>query len=507
MQLLLLYNLSFRRMRVNLKLSDKVMILVTVPLLLMLGFVLTLADLQKRAEDAVWQERHYKDISNECNSLMSNFVQAASSIATYRATREPFYLQRFDELSEETIPGELKSLKLLLKDNPSALQSVQDLDLASDRAILALHNARQLPGSHLTADTLDSKEAAIKNAVAFMNQLRQLIKEQQEFGPKELHSQEQIRFLISQVLIGFVVASIVAATVLALLFNRGTTQRLLVLLRNTERLGARKELLPALGGSDEIAKLDQVFHEMADSLANAERYKQELLAIVSHDLRTPLTSINASLTLLGRETMGPMPEGALKLVAVADRSVTRLINLINDLLDFEKLEAGKLELDRKNVLVEELFERVAEMLKELADKSSISIEFAPTELTITADGERLIQVLTNLVSNAIKFSPKQSTITMAAEKSQDWVEFKVSDQGRGIPASQIAMIFERFHQVDRDDAKIGHGSGLGLSICKKFVEAHGGTIGVTSEEGKGSTFWFRIPNSVESVSASTEPGA
>jgi signal transduction histidine kinase len=319
------------------------------------------------------------------------------------------------------------------------------------------------------------------------------MKQQQEFGPKELQSQEQIRFLISQVLIAAVVVSIAAAIGLAILFNRSTTQRLLVLLRNTERLGARKELLPALGGSDEVAKIDQVFHEMAGSLAAAERYKQELLAIVSHDLRTPLTSISASLTLLGHESMGPLPERALNLVTVAERSATRLISLINDLLDFEKLEAGKLQLVRKNILVEELFERVDETLSDLASKSEISIEYLPTDLQVAVDGERIIQVLTNLVANALKFSPSNSTINMSAQKLDGCVEFKVADQGRGIPESEVGKIFERFHQVKKEDAQIGHGSGLGLSICQKFVEAHGGTIGVTSVEGKGSTFWFRIP--------------
>ncbi|MBI2811990.1 MAG: HAMP domain-containing histidine kinase, partial [Candidatus Melainabacteria bacterium] len=263
---------------------------------------------------------------------------------------------------------------------------------------------------------------------------------------------------------------------------------------NTVRLGANKELLPRLEGRDEIATVDRVFHQMSESLAEAAQRKQELLSIVSHDLRAPLTSVQGSLTLLSNHVFGDLSEGAEKTISVAEGNVDRLIRLINDLLDFEKMEGGNIQLQKAQVVVEEIFDRVEDVVAQLAKEKELQVEFVPTELVIVADADRLIQVLINLTTNAIKFSPAASTITVSAQKYDGGVEFKVADQGRGIPKQFLKSIFERYQQVRQEDANNARGAGLGLAICKAFVEAHGGTIGVTSEEGSGSTFWFRIPS-------------
>ncbi len=479
-------------MPLDLKLSHKVLILVTIPIVFMLVFVTTLAVFQKRAEDAVWQERHYKDISNECNSLITNFLTAGSDFAIYKATNRTESLDSFNRMTD-AIPEQIRTLKALLREGKKPTESIAKLEAAADKAVGALQRARSLSGYAFKDEMFSSRDELRTTATDFIRILRELVKEQQEMGPGESETEERARFLISQCLIGGIVFSIVIAVGSAFFFNQSTTRRFGVLVDNTVRLGANKDLLPPLEGRDEIATVDRVFHQMSESLAVASQRKQELLSIVSHDLRAPLTSVQGSLTLLSNHVFGDLSEGAEKTISVAEGNVDRLIRLINDLLDFEKMEGGNIQLQKAQVVVEELFDRVEDVVTQLAVEKELQVEFVPTELVIVADADRLIQVLINLTTNAIKFSPAASKITISAQKYDGGVEFKVADQGRGIPKKFLKSIFERYQQVRQEDAENARGTGLGLAICKAFVEAHGGTVGVTSEENVGSTFWFRIP--------------
>ncbi|HEY9681880.1 MAG TPA: PAS domain S-box protein, partial [Oculatellaceae cyanobacterium] len=224
-----------------------------------------------------------------------------------------------------------------------------------------------------------------------------------------------------------------------------------------------------------------------------ERLKKEFVSTVSHELRTPLTSIRGSLTLLSVGAMGALPEQVKKVVGIAERNTIRLITLINDILDIEKLESGKLDMVFDTISVSNVLERSSESVKAFAEQNGIKLELVPSAAQVYADGDRLVQVLVNLVSNAVKFSPKGETVTVSVEEIPNWIEVKVVDRGRGIPEKFKGLLFQRFQQVEASDAKKKGGTGLGLAICKGIIEAHGGTIGVESEEGKGSCFWFRIP--------------
>ncbi len=129
----------------------------------------------------------------------------------------------------------------------------------------------------------------------------------------------------------------------------------------------------------------------------------------------------------------------------------------------------------------------------MAEKKKVSLAGEPGELKIQCDKDRIVQVLVNLLSNAVKFSSEGKNVTVKVQAAEQWAEFRIVDQGRGIPADQTAMVFEKFKQVSTSDARNMGGTGLGLNICKSIVELHGGSIGVESEEGNGSTFWFRLP--------------
>lgn len=227
-----------------------------------------------------------------------------------------------------------------------------------------------------------------------------------------------------------------------------------------------------------------------------DRLKSEFVSTVSHELRTPLTSVRGSLGLLEAGVAGEIPEQALELVRIARSNTERLIRLVNDMLDLEKIEAGRLELHREPLSADELVEEAVEGLKGASSLVDVRIErvAVPTDV-LAGDRDRLIQVLTNLLSNALKYSPAGGTILLSAGPATrpNHVRFSVTDDGPGISPEQRPRLFGRFQQLDSSDTRAKGGTGLGLAISRGIVELHDGVIDVDSEPGKGATFWFEIP--------------
>ncbi|WP_421656379.1 response regulator [Leptothermofonsia sp. ETS-13] len=279
-----------------------------------------------------------------------------------------------------------------------------------------------------------------------------------------------------------------------------------------------------------------------------ERMKDEFISIVSHELRTPLTSIHGSLGMLASGLLDAEPETGKRLLEIAVDSTERLIRLLNDVLDVERIESGKVTMDKHLCNVADLMTNAANVMQAMAEKFGVMLSVTPLSVEVWADGDRIIQTLTNLLSNAIKFSPQGVTVWLTAElrsqepeaRSQEpgetsvacrlspvasiqtqpsasspqhsptpsphhsipsqpppptlsYILFTIKDQGRGIPADKLGTIFERFQQVDASDSRNQDGTGLGLAICRNIVQQHGGRIWVESVLGKGSTFYFTLP--------------
>ena len=247
----------------------------------------------------------------------------------------------------------------------------------------------------------------------------------------------------------------------------------------------------------------RVLAQTVERLKEVERLKNGFLSTVSHELRTPLTSIRGSLGLLASGAVGALSDEAVEVVAIAERNAVRLIALINDILDLERLETGTIELQFAQVPVESTLRRAMESLATFGQKHGVTVEAPEVSSIIWADADRIVQVLVNLLSNAVKFSPSGGVVTIGVELRESWIEFRVTDRGRGVPVAYRRAIFERFRQVETSDAREKGGTGLGLAICKSIIEQHGGTIGVESEEGVGSTFWFRIATALRPAGDNT----
>jgi PAS domain S-box-containing protein len=224
-----------------------------------------------------------------------------------------------------------------------------------------------------------------------------------------------------------------------------------------------------------------------------ERMKDEFVSVVSHELRTPLTSIRGSLGLLAAGKLGEVPEKGRRMLDIAVQNTDRLVRLINDILDIERIESGRVTMELRPTDAAELAHQAVEVMNPMAEKAGVRLFAWADRQPLDADPDRILQVLTNLLSNAIKFSPPGGEVSVTVERQGAELRFVVADQGRGIPEDRLESIFERFQQVDSSDARDKGGTGLGLAICRSIVQQHGGRIWAQSVPGEGSTFTFTLP--------------
>jgi len=227
----------------------------------------------------------------------------------------------------------------------------------------------------------------------------------------------------------------------------------------------------------------------------AERLKQEFTSTLSHELRTPLTSIIGSLQLINSGVMGDLNTDQAELAEVAERNGTRLLDLINDILDIEKIESGKLTLFPETLSIDDLVRESIKLNQGFATRYNVklvAIDPLPS-LQVHADRKRLQQVMTNLLSNAAKFSPANSAVEVELRDKGNDVLVTIGDRGPGIPEAFRGRIFGRFAQADSTDTRAKGGTGLGLAICKRMLELMGGNIGFADRAGGGTTFWFELP--------------
>ena len=486
------------------KLSTKGKILVAIPLTVQIISVLVMSFMIWTAEQESTNLDQARDITSE--SLMVAKLIYDADLDLYFCVEAmqktgvlyPSYLQSY-RLKTETMKAHLSLLWKMAVGRPKEKNLIKEMIVTSknilvinDQMVEKLKN-RDLQNTLAIAVVLTDTETYMGKMSRIIAQLVEMEQKDKETNRgMELRHQAQW-FLFTSVLLNIIV-------VLALLqqFNRGTIARLAVLMDNTKRLASHQPLNPALQGGDEIGELDRVFHEAADAMEAAKKrenelmdLKKQIMAMVSHDLRAPLSSLQITLDMLQRNMLGQLPDAAHDKVVASEQSVARLIRMINDLLDVEKLEAGMMEIELRDLPLQVIVERSVDAMDELAKSKGLRITHPDTEFEVRGDGDRLIQVLVNFLSNAVKFAPEGSEIKIDCKKIDDMVEVRVSDRGPGIPEDYRTQIFERYRQVKGEKSKSG--TGLGLAICKLVVEMHGGKIGVDPAEGGGSSFFFTIP--------------
>ncbi len=286
--------------------------------------------------------------------------------------------------------------------------------------------------------------------------------------------------------------AILIALLLTLVLSRRITSPIRVLARAARRLG-RGDLSQRvqLEGKGEVAELAQAFNTMAADLEHTEQLRRNMVADVAHELRTPLSNIQGYLEAIRDRVIKPNADTIRSL----NEEAALLSRLVNELQELSLAEAGELKLVYQAEDVTKLIKQAVTpwQPKIAAKEISLSLDLPDNLPLVNIDWQRVNQVLHNLLENAVAHTRKGGTIKLAAAKQGDWVEVSVSDTGEGIPAEDLPNIFERFYRVDKSRARVTGGSGLGLTIAKRLVEAHGGEITVQSQLGKGSRFSFTLP--------------
>jgi two-component system, OmpR family, sensor histidine kinase VicK len=270
--------------------------------------------------------------------------------------------------------------------------------------------------------------------------------------------------------------------------------------------------IPHLDRRKRVKGFFSLISDISDRKA-IERMKDEFIAVVSHELRTPLTSLHSALKILGTGQLGNLSAQGQQMLRIADDNTERLVRLVNNVLDLQRIESGTVKMEKQCCQASYLIIQATETMQAMANQYGITLQPQPGDIPLWVDPDYIIQALTNLLSNAIKFSPPRSTVQITVGYRQRGdrspteqssrqgtsvhpteILFQVRDQGQGIPLDKLERIFERFQQVDSSDSRRKGGTGLGLTICRKIIEQHGGSLWAESQLGQGSTFSFTLPS-------------
>ena len=244
----------------------------------------------------------------------------------------------------------------------------------------------------------------------------------------------------------------------------------------------------------QAARRNRALERAVAGLKRSETLRDNLSQMLVHDLRTPLTTLLGPLQLLEAERLGPLDSVQKEVVSMSAQSGQRLLGMVNGLLDISKLEAGELKLHRETFALGDVLRCAQSEVRREDDTSTAPVKLdAPDDLKLCADRDLIERVVINLLGNALKFTPADGLVSLRAFELPSVVRVEVEDTGAGIPSQYLERIFDKFGQVETRGSGHKSSTGLGLTFCKLAVEAHGGTIGVRSEVGRGSVFWFEVP--------------
>lgn len=562
--------------------------------------------LQNLSEVEASQATHARVVAEAIGRLIKVVYDTYGSVIDNTAGTEFVVVPSRQKLS--FIEGEFRTLRGLVGSDG---QSLSHLDRAGEsnkqaaeqiEAIRSEYESGHLQEAHFSLRILKLLRKSITQELLAVSDIQKAVSEK---GPARM---AEIRGQIRWALLLGGIATLILTVQVSLVFARTVTSRILRISENVSRLARGASLMPPLAGSDEIAQLDQTFHEMVHNLEDAigkeraitenavdmicsidaggtflavnpacerllacdaddligtrllslipfedhtvvnqsldkcrgqedvsqfearlirkdgkivdtlwstrssaensdlfcvvhdvsdrkeaERIKQEVIAMVSHDLRSPLATVKVVHESLLQGALGSLNERGERMVTVAAGNIERMMSLINDLLLIEKAKSGGLRIRKSTLDLKAVMEAARESVMGWAAEKSVSVQIRDAELLVEADEGRIIQVLTNLLGNAVKFSPRRSRVSLYSEVLDGKVLIHVEDQGEPIPVELRTSIFERFQQVASKDAENMSGSGLGLAICKTIVAAHGGDIWVECGTHGGNRFTFSLP--------------
>jgi signal transduction histidine kinase len=465
---------------------------------LLLGTLL-IVDLNQ-LDAAANREANAKSVIGSCVAVRGAIAKYTLFLGAQRFESSEDSTARLQQLST-LVDTQLGTLKSQVKGDPQSEEDVRFYGTALNKLLELFADA----STQYAGGQIGSHVARFVNEAEYLEELTASYKETQrcesdlidhyspvedEFRPKAIREREAaLKLVIAGVILNAIVVIVLAAS-----FGRVTLTRLDQLMKNISKFSKGDlGLDPISGGNDEISELDREFRNMAEARQNAEQFRRSLYAMVSHDLRSPLTSASLTLsTVLEKERQSLNPP-TLKKLERLNHETSRLVKLANSFLDLEQAESGTLELHKTEANVVDLFDGAVNAVKGMSDAKRIEIETNAAAATVVCDADRIVQVLVNLISNSIRYAPRESTIKVTFTRANSSARFEIEDKGSGVPESERAKLFTRFAQIAEKEKQEGSSSGLGLYICKLLIDAHGGQIGMEPPAGGGSRFWFELP--------------
>ena len=393
----------------------------------------------------------------------------------------------FERYLEEMTPlADLSSTDLFLKSVKELYQNYQSL-VGEEAEYLK----GGVPYSHLSFN--QKREEASQSIISEIEKLKTAVRQNATDKTNFLY---QIGMELRQMGMVMTGAFILFGILVSLFIHRSITAPISILKRKTKEIGQgnfQGDL--HLSSPPELAELAGAFNLMCNKLKELDKMKSDFFSFITHELRTPLSSIKMGMDLLQDDVEGPMTKGQKELLTVIEKECNRLIGLVNSLLDLSKMEAGMMSFHLRSQPITPLIDQTIKELRPLIDSKKIILERRTTEglPVVKMDGERMLQALRNIIGNAIKFTPEGGRIKVSARTVDHGVEVSIADTGPGIPRENLITIFEKFQQAITDRTRPSQGTGLGLAIAKQIITHHGGKIWAESQLGHGSTFFFFLP--------------
>jgi signal transduction histidine kinase len=483
----------------HLKITQKGMLIVSIPLIFETMFIMLLLILLVQINNQIEREENARAVLSRSHHFGRMAIIVSSAVAALGFAMDASKSRKTLDMHLKIADEDLANLLELTRSDPDALAKVNGIKDALDagKRLIAkkrtedLKMVSQLDTIYEDPLVQESAECAAKLGFS----VQHLVALEQQEASQSLAAVEKTKRTIEYVLLGGLVASILLTVLLMVFFSRNIIQRLQTLSANAASLGRRQPLPAVVTGYDEIAELDVALRRTDEELSQLEKARQNLLAFVSHELKTPLTSLSAFFSLLSDGAFMPLDETARDVCRRATLRIDDISRLIVDLIDVEKMHGGKFKLLLSDVDIPTLVDKSIEN-HQADNEQNFKIEPEHVvDTVITADRDRLLRVLGNLYRNVAHRAPWAGLVRLSVTETDGFVVFRLSDSGNPIPSALMTSVFQGNQLAgDAESLNLFLSEGLPLVISRMIIEQHEGSFEISSDAASGTNFVFRVPS-------------